>query len=251
MNKIERKNFIKKLFISGFVLVAFLAVIYLLFKSLGLLDISQEEIQDFISSTGVVAPLIYIGITFLQVTIIPMPSTVTILVGNYLFGPLLAFIYVYIGLILGSIFAYYLGKWFGRPFINWLSGSKEQTEMWMGKLHGKETVLLFFMFLFPIFPDDLLCAIAGILLPITFTRFLFMQIITRATTAGATLVFLTGDVIPFSGWGIPVIIAGVLLCIVAFIICFRKADKIDALLRKIYKKIFKRNTIKEKINEGE
>ena len=49
--------------------------------------------------------------------------------------------------MVGSIVAFYLGKALGRPFINWLSGGKEETDKWMKKLHGKEKILLFFMFL--------------------------------------------------------------------------------------------------------
>ena len=230
MNKIYKKNLMKKLIGSGIVLVVFFFSLYILFYSFGLTNISKEELQSFIYSTGAVAPLIYILITFLQVIIIPIPSAVTILVGCYLFGTVLSFIYSYIGLMLGSLVAYYLGKIAGKPFINWLSGGKEQTELWVSKLHGKENILLFFMFLFPMFPDDILCAIAGIL-PITTRSFIFMLIITRATTIGSTLLFMTGEIIPFNGWGITIIILAVILCFLVFIYCFKNGERINAKLK--------------------
>ena len=82
------------------------------------------------------------------------------------------------------------------------------------------------MFLFPFFPDDLLCSIAGIL-PITFIGFMVMQIITRITSIGATLLFMSGEIIPYHGWGIPVLIIIGILAIIAFVISYKNADKIN------------------------
>lgn len=246
MDKNERKKLIKKLIASGIGLAVFLVLVYIVLKKLGLTQISQSEMQDAISSTGAIAPLIFILVTFLQVTFIPIPSTIPIIVGSYLFGPILAFLYAYVGLMIGSIVAFYLGKVLGRPFINWLSGGKEETDRWMNKLHGKEKILLFFMFLFPVFPDDLLCSIAGIL-PITFSTFLIMQIITRATTVGCTLLFMSGEVIPFNFWGISLIVLAVIFCFFAFIYCFKNADKINENCSKIYNKFFKKKGKEETI----
>ena len=239
MDKQERKTLIKKLIVTGAGIVFIIGLLYLLFYKLGLTNIGQEELQEFISSTGVIAPLIYIIVTFLQVIVIPLPTTIAVLVGSYLFGPLLAFLYSYIGLVAGSLTAFYLGKVLGRPFINWLSGGKEETDKWMGRLHGKETIVLFFMFLFPMFPDDLLCAIAGIS-PISFLGFLFMQIVTRATTVISTIIFMSGDIIPFNSWGIPVIVAGFVLCFVAFIYCFKNSDRINNYFKKLNDRLFKK-----------
>ena len=99
----------------------------------------------------------------MQVTFIPIPSTITVLVGNYLFGFWASYLYSFIGMILGSMFAFYLGRWFGKKFIYWLVNDKEMVDSYLYKIKNKGNVLLFFMFIFPFFPDDLLCSIAGIL----------------------------------------------------------------------------------------
>ena len=88
----------------------------------------------------------FVLITFLQVTIIPIPSPITVLVGNYLFGFWGSFIYSYIGMMVGSIFAFFLGRWFGRRFINWLVTDKEVVDNYLNKIKVKGNVLLFFMF---------------------------------------------------------------------------------------------------------
>ena len=118
----DTKQVIKKLFISLIVIVAIVLIGYLVFDLIGWTDLTREELQEFISSTGAIAPLVYIGVSFAQVTLIPIPGAVTILAGNYLFGVWLSFLYSYIGMMLGGAFAFVLGRKLGRPYINWVAG---------------------------------------------------------------------------------------------------------------------------------
>ena len=89
-------------------------------------------------------------------------------------------------------------------------------------------ITLFFMFFFPGFPDDVLCTVAGVL-PISWGGFFIMQAVTRVTSIGATLLFMSGQVIPFSGWGLWVLGGVALIAIAAFLLCIKYADKINAL----------------------
>ena len=240
----EQKKLIKKLIGSALVIAAIVGTGYLVLRLLGWTDFSREQLQTFVQQAGVVAPLVYILISFLQVTLVPIPAAITILAGNYVFGVWLAFIYSYIGTLLGGMFAFFLGRWIGKPFVNWLSGSQEETDKWLQKLKGKENVLLFFMFLFPFFPDDLLCSVAGIL-PISWLGFFLMLVVTRATSAGGTLLFMSGEIIPFHGWGLFVLGGVAVIGIVAFIVCFKHSKVInewyEGLLYKISNcKIFRR-----------
>ena len=142
-------------------------------------------------------------------------------------------------MLLGSFFAFYLGRWFGRKFINWLVADKEVVDNYLNKFRIKGNVLLFLMFLFPLFPDDLLCSVAGIM-PIRFKSFFLMQIFTRAVTILTTLLLLGGDIIPFSGWGIVFNLCLILILATIFYICYRNAEKISDYFNKIVKKLFKR-----------
>ncbi len=232
----DAKLVIKKLFISVIVIVAILLIAYLVFDILGWTDLTREELQAFIASTGAIAPIVYILISFAQVTLVPIPGAVTILAGNYLFGFWLSFLYSYIGMLLGGIFAFWLGRILGRPYINWVAGGKEKADEWIKKLKGRETVFLFFTFLLPLFPDDILCSIAGIL-PITLTTFTIMQLITRATSIGGTLLFMSGEVIPYSGWGIPVLIALGVITVVAFALSLKYAEKLNEFFSRFIDKI--------------
>lgn len=225
--------------ISLLIVGAIVIALYFLARSFGLTKISQEELQKLIESTGVWGPLVFIVVSFLQVTFLPIPSTLTIVAGCYLFGALGSFLYSYIGIVAGSLFAFFLGKKIGRPFVNWIVGDKDTVEKYLQRMKHKENVVLFFMFLFPFFPDDVLCAIAGIL-PVRWITFIIMQVVTRATSIGGNLLFLSGEVIPFHGWGIPVLILLGILSVILFIVCYRKSDQLNELFDRFIRRITKK-----------
>lgn len=238
--KPETKQLIKKLIITAVIILAVVGVVFLVMHLLGWDKMSNDELQEmlqtYIAEQGAVAPLIFILISFLQVTFVPIPGAVTILAGNYVFGMGQSFVYSYIGMLAGSIFAFALGKWIGRPFVNWIAGGAEKVDEWLGKLKGRENVLLFFMFLLPFFPDDILCSVAGIL-PIGWIGFLILQIITRLTSVGFTLLLMSGEFIPWHGWGLVVLAVIGVLAVVAFIISYRNAERINLALQKLSDKV--------------
>lgn len=236
----RNKKSIIKLSITLLVIVILVLSIYFLFKNLGLTSITQEQIQDYIKSKGAWAPIIFILISFLQVTFIPIPGSITILAGNYLFGLWPSYLYSFIGMMLGAICAFLLGRLLGKPFINWIAGDKDKVDNYLKTLHGKENIVLFFMFLFPFFPDDLLCSLAGIL-PISLLGFIIMQIITRITSIGGTLLIMSGEVIPYNSWGLPLLIIIGILAIILFVIAYKNADKINEKIRNLADKLFKKN----------
>lgn len=245
MSKIsdENKKVIIKLLISALIIGLIIVAGYLVFKFLGWTDLTREEIQDFVSSTGAIAPLVFIFISFAQVTLVPIPGAITIVAGNYLFGFWLSFLYSYIGMFLGGLVAFALGRLIGRPYVNWVAGSKEKADEWIKKLKGREKVFLFFAFLLPLFPDDILCAVAGVL-PISWTLFTVMQLITRATSIGGTLIFMSGEIIPYHGWGLVVLVILAIVSVVAFILSLKYYDKINDFFSKFVDKFSKKTKVK-------
>lgn len=235
MIKNEKMKTVVKLTVSVIVIAVLVLVGFLLYRHFGLDKITQEQVQDFIASTGAVAPIIFILLSFAQVTLIPIPGAITILAGNYLFGTLESFIYSYIGMLLGAMAAFFLGRLLGRPFVNWIAGSKEEADKWVDKLKGREKVVMFFMFLLPLFPDDLLCAIAGMFKYSTL-EFLVLQLITRATSILGTLFFMSGEVIPHNAWGITLVAVLALIGVIAFTLAMKHYDKIEEKLNKVFKK---------------
>ena len=245
----ENKQIIKRLIFSLLIIGILVLAIFLLLKHFGLTDLTREQIQAYIQSKGVIAPLIFILISFAQVTLIPIPGTITILAGIYLFGAWESFIYSYIGTLLGALVSFALGRLIGKPYVNWVMGGKEKTEQLMKKLDGRENVFLFFAFLLPLFPDDILCAVAGAL-PVKWFTFTVMQVITRATSILGIMLFMSGEVIPYHGWGIVVLIILALICVLAFVLSIIYSKQINQFFIKIVDKITKKQN-RKKENEFE
>ncbi len=240
----DKKSVLRIVF-SCLVILTIVVMCYLFFSAYGITKLTREQIQEYIESSGAVAPIVFIGVSFLQVTFVPIPGAVTILAGNYIFGAWLSFLYSYIGMMLGGIVAFYLGRLIGRPFINWVAGGKEVADGWIKRLKGRESVFLFFAFLLPLFPDDLLCSIAGIL-PITFPTFLIMQLLTRATSIAGTLIFMSGELIPYQGAGLVIIGLLVFLCVIAFILSMKYVDKLNKFFDNFITKLLRSKKNREK-----
>ena len=217
---INKKQKIKKIVIKSIITISilyfFIAITYIVLQHFNLTNISKDQIQEVIKKTGPWGPLVFCLIVFLQVTFIPIPGVAIILAGNVCFGPILTAIYCFVFMMLGALFAFKLGRVFGRPFVNWVIGNKETVNKYLTKVHGKEFVVFFFMFLIPIFPEDALCTLAGIT-PLKYKEFIFMQLISRPTSIISTLIFLTGDIIPFNAFTITMTIILSFLLIIIFI----------------------------------
>lgn len=237
--KIERKTVVR-LLVMALVLAVLTGGIYLIFRAMGWTQIDRETLQEYLAGKGALAPVIFIALSFLQVTFIPIPSAVTIVAGSYLFGAWRSFLYSYIGIVGGSLFAFWLGGRLGRPFVDWAFGGKTEAERYISRMQGKETVVLFFMFLLPMFPDDALCAVAGVL-GVKAPAFLFMQLTTRVTSILGTLFFLSGEFIPYNTWwGILIIVTVAVAALVAFYLAFRNSDKINAAFDRVMDKMVER-----------
>ena len=167
-----------KLFSVFILSCAFFVGLYYLFKSTGWLGNfeSVEELKKIIQGAGFYSYSIFVLIQFLQVTILPIPGIVTTIVGVILFGPVIAFFLSLLAILLGSISAYFIGKILGIKVLKWAIG-KEKTEVLQNKLK-KGKYVFFLMMLFPFFPDDILCILAGVI-NMDFKFFLNTNLITR------------------------------------------------------------------------
>lgn len=127
----------------------------------GLLS-SKEVLIDKIKSYGLIAPLIFMLIQIVQVIFPVIPGGASCLAGVFAFGPILGFIYNYIGLSIGSVCVFFISKKFGLPLIKKLF-KEETVEKYLSYIRQDKFDKLFFWGIFiPGAPDDLLCYIAGI-----------------------------------------------------------------------------------------
>lgn len=166
---------------------------------------SVEELRAFVSESGQWGIVILFLLTLLEVVVLPIPAAVTILLGVLLYGPTVSFIVSTLGTIVGSVICFWLGRIFGYKLVAWIIGDDKATK-YTALINEKGKIPFIVMMLFPFFPDDILCMAAG-LTKMTFKFFIITICITRPVMIAFYSYFGTGEIIPFTGWGIPVWIA--------------------------------------------
>lgn len=189
---------------------------------------SIQALRDYIAQFGNMAVFLFILFCFLQVVVLPVPGSVAVAAGVALFGPLKCAIYSFIGIILGSVAAFAIGRWVGYKAVKWIVG-EETLKKWLNKLKGKDYLILSLMFLLPMFPDDVLCFVAG-LSSMTWIYFSVMIVITRAISVFTTAYSV--DLIPFNTWwGILVWVLIAAAVAAAFWLICRYSDRIDGFIK--------------------
>ena len=103
----------------------------------------------------------FIVIQGLQVLIAPIPGEVTGLLGGFVFGLWLGFVYSTVGLTAGSLFAFWVGRQVGAPLVRRLVNP--QTWAWMGFIvEAQGAVLCFVIYLIPGLPKDIVSYLFGL-----------------------------------------------------------------------------------------
>lgn len=183
-----------------------------------------EKLKDCIVNAGVGGYAVFVGLTVFQVVVLPLPQAVTILLGVALYGATVSFVLSVIGTVVGSIIAFALGKFFGKKLCVWMFG-EEPTNKYATLLGEKGRVLFIIMLLFPAFPDDMLCMIAGIT-SMSYVYFITVCLLTRPVMIGLTA-YLGSGVIPFSGRGIAIWTAIGCVMVLVFIISSEVKSRIE------------------------
>ena len=200
-------------------LITFLTTLFAIFFCTGLIEHFRdiESAREWFASFGVIAWLALFLIQLLQVVVLPIPAQITTVAGVLIFGALQCFFISAGAVILGSIICFAIGKWFGVK-VAYKMASKELVDKYRNLLNKKGKVLLPLMFLLPCFPDDILCFIAGAT-TMSYRYFITITILTRLVGVASICWLGSGDVIPFSGWGIPVwIIIGIVSLAIMFLL---------------------------------
>ena len=220
-----------KLGIATSILLTIIYLIYFTLTKNGIIDriSSFDDLRQLILDFGSWGVITYIVINLLQCIVIPIPTTLTVLVGTAIYGPLSAFAYATLGVILGSSISFFIGRYCSRPVVNWIFG-KEKIEKYQNVLNSRVKLILFLTLILPFFPDDLICMLAGIT-NIKYYQFLLIALFSRGVGL-ATISFLgSGRIIPFSGWGIAVWIVLGIAVLGCVIIAFLKREKIKQFLK--------------------
>ncbi len=191
-----------------------LGLAWFLLDRAGYLEIfrSTEALRAFVEGCGPWAPLAFILLQLLQVIFAPIPGNVTTLAGGALFGFLPAFLYSVLAVFLGSLVAFGLGRWIGRPAIDRLA-PKDVVEKYLVVLADRQRLTLCLLFLLPFFPDDVLCLLAG-LTGYSWGFFAWMVLLTRPWGLLFSALVGSGELsLPLWGWALLGLAAAALLYI--------------------------------------
>lgn len=138
---------------------------------------SSASIQAYINRFSPFGQCFFFLIQLMSVVFAPIPSNFTALAGAVLFGLWESFFLTYGAVLLGSILVFSLARILGRSFVDRVV-SKKISEKYLNVIQAKQDVFLLLVFLFPFFPDDLICILAG-LTKIRPLRFLVIVLIAR------------------------------------------------------------------------
>jgi uncharacterized membrane protein YdjX (TVP38/TMEM64 family) len=123
---------------------------------------SEETLRTFVENTGVFGELLFFIIQVVQVVIPIIPGGVSCLVGVILFGPLKGFLLNYTGICIGSMAAFAVARFYGRPILSALFKPEAiaKYDRWLSK-KNRFTRWFAIAIFFPVAPDDMLCYLAG------------------------------------------------------------------------------------------
>ena len=134
-------------------------------------------LRDTVAAWGWMAPLVFIVIQALQVIISPIPGEVTGPVGGALFGTTWAVVYSTIGLTVGTLACFAIGRKWGEPLVRpWLSEHHWNKMNFI--LEAEGAILCFILYLIPGFPKDIISYLFGIS-PMPFWVFAIVSTVAR------------------------------------------------------------------------
>ena len=138
---------------------------------------SAQALQEYISGFAPYSHLCFFLLQLLSVILAPIPSNLSAMAGGVLFGTWTAFLLTALAVLSGSMIVFFLARWLGRSFTDRVV-SQKISEKYLSVIQAKTDVFLALAFLFPFFPDDILCILAG-LTSIPPLRFFVIALLTR------------------------------------------------------------------------
>lgn len=182
-------------------------------------------LENIVTKSGVWSWVVLGIVQFLQVVLIPMPATFITLISMKMYPDnlYLLFAVTLAVIMLGVVTSYWIGRKWGKKAVIWCAGSEEEYEKWLSVLKSKKTNIVYFLtILFPIFPDDILCLIAGSI-KMNFWWYFVANLIGRAI--GLVTFMFVFKVISNSIWSIIVMIVLMVALVIVKIIVKRRLNR--------------------------
>ena len=142
-----KRPLIKALFLLAFIVAAVLIVRFTPVKSY----LTREALGQVLESAGYWAPLLFILVYTLGICLF-VPGTLLTTLGAAIFGAYWGFLYVWVGAMLGSSAAFWIGRTLGREFAASLIGDRLKKYDEAIERNGFATVLYLRLIYFPFTP---------------------------------------------------------------------------------------------------
>lgn len=157
MLSLSQKNKIVNLLLM---LISFIFVFEIIFYHSSIVN----ALILFVENSGVWSWVVIGILQFVQVVFIPIPAYFITLTSMKMYPNklIMLFALTLTVVMLGVITAYIIGRKWGKKAVVWAAGSEEEYNKWLVVLQSKKTGLFYFLtVLLPVFPDDILCFLAG------------------------------------------------------------------------------------------
>lgn len=158
LNKVSVVNLV--LLVAFLALLAYLTINYA--PVITQLVSEPEHLRGVIQSYGETGVLVFIAVQVLQVVISVIPGEVVQIAGGYLYGIWLGTFYLLIGLLIGSVLAFFAAKLLGYPVLKVFIPQDKYDKFRALLRTRKFEAVVFLLFLIPGLPKDLLTYAAGL-----------------------------------------------------------------------------------------
>ena len=154
-----RRGFVSGLIAAFLVLVAAYVIAA---REFGLANsIKAEPFQEWVEDRGPLGPLVFILVMALSVLFAPIPNVPIFIAAGLAWGPILGTIYSMLGVMLGSVMAFYTSRLLGRRHLPRLIGEKTAARLdtLTASMGGK---MVFWARMLPVVNFDWISFLAGL-----------------------------------------------------------------------------------------
>ncbi len=148
--------------VTGMAALLVAAASVLLWRHLPAAVVAAEPaaMRVWVQSFGVWAPAVMVAVQVVQVVVVPIPNQVPAAVAGYVFGAGVGTLLTAAGTLTGGVIAFALGRGIGRPVVTAFvpAPTVDRCDAAVAE-HGPLALVV--LFLFPLFPGDVLCYAAG------------------------------------------------------------------------------------------
>ena len=196
----------------------------------------MEALREVIADAGVWAGAVYFALQMMTVIVAPIPSNISMMAGALALGFWPAMILGVLAVIAGSVIVFLAARALGRNAVQRFL-DKGVMEKYLPIIEEKQDMFLFLTMLFPFFPDDALCMLAG-LTKIPLGRFVAIMALARPWGLVVAALLGSGSLsLPVWAWAV---IGGAGLLIFVFAMKY-SAQIEEALLGLVRRIVPKRN----------